>query len=321
MWNFPLFPDQASTFAPAVDSLLAFLLVVTAFFSLLIALLILFFAIKYHHKSVADRRGAVDSHLPLELVWTAIPLAIVIVVFLWGARVFYQMKTIPSHALEIFVVGKQWMWKIQHPEGQREINTLHVPMGRPIELTMISEDVIHDFAVPAFRIKQDVLPGRYTKQWFQATKTGEYHLFCNQYCGTLHAQMIGTIIVMTPVDYAHWLSGGDSESTMSSPVTGLTSLVMGGNTLFNKEFNCISCHKHDGTGQGPSLQGLFGRKVELEGGGFVTVDEGYIRESILQPNAKIVKGYKPVMPTYQGQLQETDITQLLAYIESLKGSP
>jgi cytochrome c oxidase subunit II len=336
MWNFPLFPDQASTFAPKVDLLFAFLMLVLTFFSLLIALLITFFAIKYHHKSKADRRDAVDSHLLLELVWTGIPLVIVMGVFVWGAQVFYEMKTIPSNALEIFVIGKQWMWKIQHPEGQREINELHVPAGRPIQLTMISEDVIHDFAVPAFRMKQDVLPGRYTKEWFQATKTGEYHLFCNQYCGTSHAQMVGKIIVMTPVDYEHWLSGGaappppapvsnaaptEAKASAGAPAKALDqTMVAAGANLFNKEFNCVSCHKFDGTGQGPSLQGLFGRKVALEGGATVMADEGYIRESILQPMAKIVKGYKPVMPTYQGQLEETDITQLLAYIESLKGS-
>jgi cytochrome c oxidase subunit 2 len=317
MWNFPLFPEQASTIARKVDSLFAFLLLVTAFFSLLIALLITFFAIKYHHQSKADRRNAVDSHLVLELVWTSIPLAIAMGIFVWGARVFYEMTTIPANALEIFVVGKQWMWKIQHPEGRREINTLHVPVGQPIQLTMISEDVIHDFAVPAFRMKQDVLPGRYTKQWFQATKTGEYRLFCNQYCGTSHADMVGKIIVMTPVDYEHWLSGGVSLPT---PVAGAGTTVAAGDNLFNKVFNCVSCHNPDGTGQGPSLHGLFGHKVKLEGGATVIADEGYIRESILQPNAKIVKGYKPVMPTYQGQLEETDIIQLLAYIESLKGS-
>ncbi len=337
MWNFPLFPEQASTFAPKVDMLFAFLMSVLIFFSLLIALLITFFAVKYHHQSEASRQGAPDSHLLLELVWTGIPLAIVTVVFVWGARVFYEMKTIPSNALEIFVVGKQWMWKIQHPEGQREINTLHVPVGRPIELTMISEDVIHDFAVPAFRIKQDVLPGRYTKQWFQATKIGEYRLFCNQYCGTSHAEMVGKIIVMTPVDYEHWLSGGAAapppvpssaaaaatilaKTTAGAPAEALDlTMVTAGSKLFNTEFNCVSCHKPDGTGQGPSLKGVFGHKVSLEGGAPVIADEGYVRESILQPNAKIVKGYKPVMPTYQGQLEETDITQLLAYIESLEG--
>ncbi len=161
---------------------------------------------KYHHKSGADRQNPKDSHLLLELTWTGIPLAIVMVVFVWGAHVFYRMKTIPANALHIYVVGKQWMWKIQHPEGQREINALHVPIGRPIALSMISEDVIHNFSVPAFRMKKDVLPGRYTHIWFQATKTGEYHLFCDQYCGTLHSTMTGKIIVMAPKDFADWLT-------------------------------------------------------------------------------------------------------------------
>ena len=198
MLNFPLFPEQASTLAPQVDMLFAFLMVVTTFFSLLIALLIFFFGVKYHYKSGADRRDPVDSNLPLELIWTGIPLAIVLVIFVWGAQVFYRMKIIPPNALEVFVVGKQCMWKIQNAERQREINTLHVPIGQPIELTMISEDVIHNFSVPAFRMKQDVLPGRYTKQWFQATQVGEYHVFCDQYCGTLHAEMTGKIIAMSP---------------------------------------------------------------------------------------------------------------------------
>jgi len=335
MWNFPLFPDQASTFAGSVDALFAFTLMISAFFALLIALLIIIFAVKYHHQSNADRRGATDSHLLLELTWTAIPLGIVMVLFVWGAQLFYRMKVIPPNAMEIFVVGKQWMWKIQHPEGQREINTLHVPVGQPILLTMISEDVIHDFAVPAFRIKEDVLPGRYTKQWFEATKIGEYHLFCNQYCGTLHAQMIGKIIVMTPTDYAAWLAGpqpvsaGGTAAVVAkaivsaggtAPATPNPTLVAAGSKLFNSEFNCISCHKSDGTGQGPSLQGIFGHKVKLEGGMTVIADEGYIHESILQPAAKIVKGYKPVMPTYQGQLEEEEIMQLITYIESLKRS-
>jgi len=311
MWNFPLFPAQASTFAPKVDSLLAFLLLITTFFSLLIALLIIFFAVKYHHKTNANRQNPVDSHLVLELVWTAIPLGIVMVVFVWGARVFYEMKTIPEQALEVTVIGKQWMWKIQHPEGPREINALHIPVGVPVRLTMISEDVIHDFAVPAFRIKHDVLPGMYTKQWFQPTKTGQYRFFCDQYCGTSHAEMIGMIIVMTPIDYEHWLSGGPQGI---SPAEA-------GNVLFHTKFNCVSCHKPEGNGQGPSLKGIFGRMVDLQSGKTVLADEAYIRDSILHPNAEIVKGYKPLMPTYEHQIDETEITQLLAYIKSTKEKP
>ncbi|HVN67816.1 MAG TPA: cytochrome c oxidase subunit II, partial [Candidatus Sulfotelmatobacter sp.] len=212
MLHFPLFPDQASTGAPRVDALLGFLLLVTTFFSLLIAFLIVFFTIKYHHKAEADRTKIPESNLTLELVWTGIPVLIVLFVFFWGARLFYDAKTIPANALEIYVVGKRWMWKIQHPEGVREINALHVPVGRPIQLTMISEDVIHNFSVPAFRMKQDVLPGRYTKQWFQATTPGVYRLFCDQYCGTLHAQMVGKVIVMPPQDYERWLNAGGVET-------------------------------------------------------------------------------------------------------------
>lgn len=340
MWNFPLFPDQASTLAPKVDTLLGFLVAISVFFSVLIAGLIIFLTVKYHHTMNPDRSQPRDSHLWLELLWTGVPLVIVMVTFVWGAKLFYEMKTIPPKAIPIYVVGKQWMWKIQHPEGQREINTLHVPVNRPIQLTMISEDVIHNFSVPAFRMKQDVLPGRYLKQWFQATKVGEYTLFCDQYCGTSHSLMIGKIIVMSVQDYERWLNGdsaASSVSTVASVAGGAAAsaasdsggasteapnptMVAAGEKLFTAEFNCVSCHMMDGSGQGPSMKGLFGHKVSLEGGKSVTADESYIRESILQPNAKLVNGYKAVMPTYQGQLEETDINQLLAYIQSLKGS-
>jgi len=310
MLNFPLFPAQASTFAPGVDALMGFVLLVTAFFSLLIASLILFFVVKYHHTSKADRRGAVTSNLLLELTWTIIPLGIVLVIFGWGARLFYTTKMIPADALEFFVVGKQWMWKVQHPEGQREINSIHVPLGQPIELTMISEDVIHDLAIPAFRIKEDVLPGRYTHQWFQATQTGRYHLFCDQFCGTLHASMIGQVVVMEPRDYQRWLSGSmEASGSMSG----------NGAALFTR-MACASCHLAGGQGRGPSLQGLYGKRVALSDGSTVIADEAYIRESILKPGAKIVRGYSNIMPTFQNQLSEQNILEILEYIKTLNGS-
>jgi cytochrome c oxidase subunit II len=326
MLNVPFFPDQASTMAPRVDAIFGFLLLVTAFFSLLIASLIIYFTVKYHHRTAADRSGARDSHLLLELTWTAIPTIIVLGVFFWGAKLFYDAKTIPPNAMEIFVVGKRWMWKIQHPEGQREINTLHIPIGRPVQLTMISEDVIHNFSVPAFRVKQDVLPGRYTKQWFQATTPGVYHLFCDQYCGTLHAQMVGKVIAMTPKDYEHWLNGAGSEPAPSGVAPSSAAppgeaseaaMVVSGEKLY-QEFRCNICHPSDGTGLGPALEGLYGRTVLLTNGRSVVADAGYIRESILKPGAAIVKGYRPVMPTFQGQLEESEILQLVAYIESLR---
>jgi cytochrome c oxidase subunit 2 len=227
------------------------------------------------------------------------------VIFVWGAHVFYRMKTIPPNALRIYVVGKQWMWKVQHPEGQREINALHVPVGQPIELAMISEDVIHNFSVPAFRMKEDVLPGRYTYQWFQATKTGEYHLFCDQYCGTLHAGMTGTIFVMEPRDFATWLTH------WTSPPGPMTS---SGGDLFQR-MACASCHLANGSGRGPSLTGLFGKTVTLANGKTVLADDAYLRESILKPAAKVVKGYQPIMPSYQNQLDEQSINELIAFIK------
>jgi cytochrome c oxidase subunit II len=308
MWNFPLFPDQASSVAPEVDALLGFLLLITAFFSLLIAGLIIYLAVKYRHNSDADRSGGEESHLALELVWTVIPVVIVMFIFAWGVKLFYRIKVIPPNAIELFVVGKQWMWKVQHPEGPREINALHVPVGQAIQLTMISEDVIHSFYIPAFRIKQDVLPGRYVKQWFQATKTGTYHLFCAEYCGTLHAGMVGEVVVMEPKDYEAWLAGGGSSP---NPMNA------SGSDLF-KSMGCATCHVQTGEGRGPSLQNLFGSKVALDNGQTVVADEAYLRESILKGPAKVVRGYQPIMPTYQNQLSEQNVLDLITYIKTLK---
>src|SRR5215467_7891922 len=213
--NFPIFPDQASTMALHVDALYLFLVLITTFFSLLIALLILFFAIKYRKRPGHEAQQIHGSTL-LEIVWSVIPLGISMVIFVWGAVIYYHMERAPANALEIYGVGKQWMWKFQHPGGQREINTLHVPTGRPVKVTMISQDVIHSFFVPAFRIKTDVLPNRYMNTWFTPTQTGTYHLFCSQYCGTKHSAMIGDIVVMTPEDYARWLASGKAEGSLAA---------------------------------------------------------------------------------------------------------
>lgn len=308
MWDFPLFPPSASSHAPAVDGLMAFLLAITIFFSILIASLIVFLAVRYRAGNTkVDRLGADRSHLWLEILWTLIPLGITMVIFVWGAHVFYKARSIPPNALEVFVVGKQWMWKIQHAGGQREINALHVPINQPIALTMISQDVIHNFAIPAFRIKMDVLPGRYTRQWFEATQLGEYHIFCDQYCGTLHAAMIGKVYVMTPSDYQRWLSG---ETVPSG------SMSTAGGELF-KRTGCATCHQAQGEGRGPALNGLYGNKVMLENGDVVQADDAYLRESILKPQAKLVKGYAAIMPTYQSTLSEQNVLELIAYIKTL----
>jgi cytochrome c oxidase subunit 2 len=302
----PLFPEQASTMAPHVDALYFYLLAVSAFFSALIALTVISFAIKYRRRSETDLPKGVEGSLKLELAWTIIPLAIALSFFFWGAKLFFAMNRPPNDALEVWVVGKQWMWKIQHADGQREINELHVPVGRPVSLTMTSEDVIHDFFVPAFRMKKDVLPGRYTKAWFQATRPGRYHLFCSQYCGTKHSAMIGWIDAMEPADYQAWLSGG----------TGSESLASAGGKLFQRHA-CNTCHRPDSLARGPNLEGLFGKRVQLADGRTVLADESYIRESILQPSAKMVAGFQPIMPTFQGLVSEEELLQLVAYVKSL----
>ncbi len=307
MWqDFPLFPESASTFTGQVDALYFFALGVTAFFSLLIGGLIFYFAVKYRRRSDDEVGTPERASTPLEITWSVIPLAITMVMFVWGARVFFTLSRPPADATEYFVVGKQWMWKLQHPEGNREINELHVPLGQPIQLTMTSEDVIHSFYVPAFRIKADVLPGRYTTVWFEATKAGSYQLFCAEYCGAEHSRMIGRVVVMEPRDYEIWLSGREPGKP----------LVASGEELFQLSA-CHTCHREDTRARGPSLVGLFGKEVELATGRRVIADETYLRESILRPAAKIVAGYQALMPTYQGRLSEEQLVQLISYIKTL----
>ena len=302
-----LVPEQASTVAGQVDALFLFLVAITVFFTGLIFLLVVVFALKYRRRSDDERPRAIHGSLVLEAFWTVVPLGIALVIFVWGTYLYYVISRPPAAAMEVYVVGKQWMWKLQHPTGQREINELHVPVNRPVRLTMTSEDVIHSFYVPAFRIKADVVPGKYTSTWFEATKTGEYHLFCAEYCGTSHAVMGGRIVVMEPAEYERWLTGG--ASTESLPAAG--------EALFAR-LACNTCHKSDGSGRGPSLVGKFGKTEKLTSGETVAVDESYVRESILNPQAKITTGYPPIMPTFKGLVTEDQLLQLIAYIKSLK---
>jgi cytochrome c oxidase subunit 2 len=305
-----LFPEQASTFAPDVDHLLYFLLAVTVFFTVLIFTAIFVFAIKYRRRSDQELPSVQHTGLVLEIVWSVIPFGLTMVMFTWGASILFKESRPPDNAMQIYVVGKQWMWKIQHMEGRREINELHVPIGRPVKLTMTSEDVVHSFYMPAFRIKLDVVPGRYGELWFEPTKVGQYHLFCAEYCGTKHSGMIGSIFVMEPQDYQAWLSGSAAQD----------SLAHTGQRLF-EDLACNNCHKSDGTGRCPTLVGLFGKKVQLADGRTVTVDEQYVRESILQPSAKVVAGFQPIMPTFQGLVTEEGVLQLVEYIKSLGPKP
>ena len=302
----PLFPEQASTHAVQVDALLFFLLGVSGFFVILIAGFIFWFAVKYRRLSDDERPAPIAGSLKLEIVWTLIPLAIALSIFVWGAQIYFSWARPPDDCLEVYVVGKQWMWKFQHLGGQREINQLHVPLNQPVKLTMISQDVIHSFFVPAFRVHQDVLPERYTTVWFQATKPGTYHLFCSQYCGTDHSKMIGQVIVMEKEAFRTWLNSGADGS-----------LAVEGRKLFQK-LQCITCHSADANARGPVLENLYGSTVHLSDGGIVRAEDAYLRESILYPDAKIVAGFQPVMPSYKGQVDEEEITQLIAFIKALK---
>jgi cytochrome c oxidase subunit II len=309
MFNgFPLFPEQASTLASGVDGLYFFLVAVTIFFFVAISITLLVFSVKYRRRSPDEWPREIHGSLMLELAWSIVPFLITVVIFAWGAILFFSMNRPPDNAIEINVVGKRWMWKLQHMTGQREINELHIPVGRPVKLTLTSEDVIHSFFVPAFRVKKDAVPGRYNVMWFQATRPGRYHLFCAEYCGTQHSRMIGQIVAMEAADFQTWIQGGPPAE---SP-------AVAGQKLFT-ELNCVTCHRADSQGRGPLLEGLAGSTVVLAGGASVLADEAYLRESILVPAAKVVDGYQPIMPTFQGQVSEEGVLQLIAYIQSLKG--
>jgi cytochrome c oxidase subunit 2 len=304
---FPLFPPSASTVATEMDLLYGFIIAVCTFFAVLVSALVVYFTIKYRRQRPEDVGADIHGSLALELTWTFIPFVLALVMFAWGASLFFRLATPPANAMEIFVVGKQWMWKVQHPDGVREINEMHVPINRPIRITLGSEDVLHDYSIPAFRVKMDAVPGRLTTLWFEATTPGEYHIFCAEYCGTKHSGMIGKVIAMTPQDYQAWLAGGRSTGTAAQ----------NGERLF-ADLACNTCHKPDATGRGPSLHGLFGNTVELADGRKVVADDNYLRESIMNSQAKVVKGYQGIMPAFQGMVSEENLMQLIAYIRTLK---
>ena len=292
--------------ATRVDALYFFLVGLAAFFSLLIAGLITYYAVKFHRRSPRAIGVQLRGNLLVEIVWTVIPLLITLVIFVWGAGLYFAMSRAPDDSLDIYVVAKQWMWKFQHLDGQREINELHVPAGRDVRLIATSEDVIHDWFVPAFRVKADVIPGRYVNIWFRATKPGRYHLFCAEYCGTKHSGMIGEVVVMEPREYQVWLSGGETGGTLASA----------GERLF-VDLACNTCHRPDSQGRGPVLNGLIGRSVQLQSGESIVADEAYVREAILNPSARITAGYQPIMPTFQGLVSEEQLLQLIEYVKSL----
>ncbi len=292
-----------------VDALYVFLLLLTFFMCAAIFTMVLVFALKYRRRPGVEAEQ-IEGSTMLEITWSVIPGCIFLFIFAWGAFIFFQARTPPQGASTVYVVAKQWMWKLQHEEGHSEINQLHVPVGKDIKLVMTSQDVIHSFYVPAFRIKQDVLPGRYTIAWFRATKPGTYHLFCAEYCGTQHSGMIGSVVVMEPNSYEAWLAGGRASGSLAST----------GQDIF-QQLGCSTCHRSDTQGRGPNLAGLFGRKVQLEDGRGIAADENYVRESILDPGAKVVSGFKPIMPPFQGLVSEEQLSALVAYVKSLNTAP
>ncbi|MBV9125040.1 MAG: cytochrome c oxidase subunit II [Planctomycetes bacterium] len=300
------FPHDASTMAGRVDWFFIFLLVITGAMGLLVAVLLIGFAVHFRRREGQGPPPYTHPNLALEVFWTLTPLGIFMVMFVWGATLYFEAYRAPDDATVVYGIGKQWMWKFQHPEGQREINQLHVPTGRPFKMMLTSEDVIHSFFVPDFRIHQDVLPNRYTSVWFQATRPGTYHLFCSQYCGTWHSGMVGEVIVMEPAEYQNWLNEHAEGS-----------LALEGAKVFRK-YRCISCHSADQNARAPVLEELYGAPVHLTDGRVVVADEQYIRESIYEPSAKIVAGWQNIMPTFKGQVSEEEIIQLIAFIKSLE---
>lgn len=317
MPDLPLFPESASSLSAEVDALYLAWVGISLFFSVLIAIIILVFFVKYRRRDKPVGEALKISTLPIEITWSVIPLVIVLVMFAWGAKVFFDLSTPPEDAVDYYAVGKQWMWKFQHPQGVREINDLHVPVNQPVRITMTSQDVIHSLYLPAFRVKADVIPGRYTTVWFKPTKPGAYHLFCAEYCGTEHSKMGGTIYVMEQAQYDAWLARGG---------VGAPTMQASGAALF-EQLACNTCHRvgdepmPDGLpNRAPDLEHIFGTEVALQNGRTAKVDEGYIRESILNPRAKIVEGWQPIMPTYQGQVTEEQLNELVHYIKTL-GQP
>ena len=303
--EFALFPPQASAIAPFMDGFYFFLLLITLVGLVLVGLMVGVFSFVYR-KDRSPQATHIEGSTLLEATWTIIPLALFMVCFVWGALLYFRIYNPPTNAMNIYIVGKQWMWKAEHPGGQHEINALHIPVGRDVQLTMISQDVFHSFSIPAFRVKREVIPGRYSTVWFRATQAGQYHLFCTQYCGTLHSAMIGTITAMSADDYQKWTAGSTSGQ----------SLAQNGERLY-ASLGCSSCHNGNAGARGPNLAGVYGSRLTLEGGRVITVDDGFLRGSILNPTTHQVAGYAPIMPTYQGQVSEEGLIDLVEYIKGL----
>jgi cytochrome c oxidase subunit II len=299
---------QASSIAVRVDFLFYALLALSALVVSAVFVMIVWFGVKYRHGSAADRSGSSSRRLGIEMTWTLIPFLLFVGIFAWSIDLFAHMSRPPADATPIYIVAKQWMWTVQHQGGQREINTLHVPLSRPTRLVMTSQDVIHSFYIPAFRVKQDVLPGRFTQLWFEPTEAGTYYLFCAEFCGTNHSRMIGSVVVMRPPDYSRWLS--------SRAGTGLAER---GAQLFRR-YGCSGCHDPHSSVHAPDLSGLYGQTVPLADGTTVRADDRYLHDSIMLPRKQVAAGYAPIMPSYQGQIGEEDVLALIAYLKTVGGA-
>jgi cytochrome c oxidase subunit II len=317
-FDIPVHPVQASDFAGEVDALYFVLWGLTILFTLIVAAMVTVFCLRYRKGTKVDRSNPPSHNGALELAWSVIPLFLALIVFVWGARLYADAYKVPDNAIQAYVIGKQWMWHIQHPNGRRENNELHVPVGRAVKLTMISQDVIHSFFIPAFRLKRDVLPGTYTNMWFRATRPGKYHLFCAEYCGTQHSNMIGSVYVMEEEAFQKWLEQPYEKSGVDEQPTRTLTLAEEGKEIWETN-QCGNCHANESQRRGPSLVGIYGKPRQLEGGAIVTADDAYLREAIINPNKRLTAGYAPLMPEYS-QLKEDQILKLIAYIKSL-GAP
>lgn len=300
-------PPQASTYAHHVDTVYAFLLWSSLFSGIIMLGGMTYFLLKYRRKTDKDKTPYITHNHTLEFLWSFIPLVLFMVMFAWGAVVYYMQRKMPEGALEVLVTARQWSWEFEYRNGKSEAELI-VPANRPVKLIMTSQDVIHSFYVPSFRMKQDVVPGMYSNVWFQATEKGEFQVFCTEFCGTNHSKMLSKVKVMEPTEFDNWLKGGGGEQTLADKGFNLT-----------KTKGCVACHSVDGSKViGPTFKGVFGRKENMADGSSVTVDENYIRESILTPQAKLVAGYPPTMPPFQGVLSEDEIKALVEYLKSVK---
>lgn len=307
LFAIPFWPDQASSYAGTIDWIYITLIGLSVFFTVGVFAAVVYFAVKYRRGAPADRSNPIEGSIVLELIWSVIPLILSLGMFTWAASAYFEMTHAPADAMDIYVVGRQWMWKVQHPTGQREINQLHVPVGQPVRLILTSQDVIHSFYVPEFRQKQDAVPGMWTQLWFEATKPGEYNLFCAEYCGTEHSRMIGTVYAMDPADYQEWLRTSTAQESMAQS----------GAALFQK-YGCTGCHAGNAAVRAPLLNGIYNRPRPLANGGSVVANDMYLHDSILQPRKHVVGGYDPIMPSFAGQIPEEELMQIVYYIKTLQ---